>query len=93
MLDALDKRKPGILRVKNSAGTYDGIPAGVLLIGDVFDCRDPITGAGMTAALNDVTYWRDALRGIQLGKDTNSRVNGNYFISEDQNFALPSRVY
>ena len=72
VLDALDKNQPGILRVKNSVGSYDGIPAGVLLIGDVFDCRDPISGAGMTAALNDITYWRDALRGIQLGKGKES---------------------
>lgn len=35
---------------------------GVLLLGDALNMRHPLTGAGMTVALNDVVMWRNLLR-------------------------------
>lgn len=37
---------------------------GVLLLGDAFNMRHPLTGAGMTVALNDVLIWRELLQSI-----------------------------
>ena len=34
---------------------------GVLLLGDAFNMRHPLTGAGMSAALNDILIWRELL--------------------------------
>lgn len=34
---------------------------GVLLLGDAFNMRHPLTGAGMSAALNDILIWRKLL--------------------------------
>ncbi|ORY99791.1 squalene epoxidase-domain-containing protein [Lobosporangium transversale] len=36
---------------------------GVILLGDAMNMRHPLTGGGMTVALNDVVYLRDMLRG------------------------------
>lgn len=45
---------------------------GVLILGDAFNMRHPLTGAGMSVALNDVLIWRDLLRPISDLKDYNS---------------------
>uniref|UniRef100_A0A3Q2ZFJ9 Squalene monooxygenase n=1 Tax=Kryptolebias marmoratus TaxID=37003 RepID=A0A3Q2ZFJ9_KRYMA len=37
---------------------------GVLLLGDAYNMRHPLTGGGMTVALNDVCIWRRLLRDI-----------------------------
>ena len=37
---------------------------GVLLLGDALNMRHPLTGAGMTVALNDVVIWRNLLRSV-----------------------------
>ncbi|KAL8578167.1 hypothetical protein ACOMHN_051722 [Nucella lapillus] len=37
---------------------------GVLVLGDAFNMRHPLTGGGMSVALNDVAIWRDLLRPI-----------------------------
>ena len=37
---------------------------GVLLLGDAFNMRHPLTGAGMSVALNDVVIWRELLSGV-----------------------------
>ncbi len=34
---------------------------GVILLGDAFNMRHPLTGAGMSVALNDIVIWRDLL--------------------------------
>ena len=34
---------------------------GVILLGDAYNMRHPLTGAGMSVALNDVVIWRDLL--------------------------------
>ncbi|KAF9916493.1 Squalene epoxidase [Linnemannia zychae] len=36
---------------------------GVILLGDAMNMRHPLTGGGMTVALNDVVYLRDMLKG------------------------------
>ncbi|KAF9350446.1 Squalene epoxidase [Mortierella sp. AD094] len=36
---------------------------GVILLGDAMNMRHPLTGGGMTVALNDVVYLRDLLKG------------------------------
>ena len=42
---------------------------GVLLLGDAFNMRHPLTGGGMSVALNDVLIWRQLFQGIEnLGK-------------------------
>ena len=41
---------------------------GVLVLGDAFNMRHPLTGGGMSVALNDVVIWRQLLR--QLFLDT-----------------------
>ncbi|XP_076440860.1 squalene monooxygenase-like [Babylonia areolata] len=37
---------------------------GVLVLGDAFNMRHPLTGGGMSVALNDVAIWRELLRPI-----------------------------
>uniref|UniRef100_A0A4W4E861 Squalene monooxygenase n=1 Tax=Electrophorus electricus TaxID=8005 RepID=A0A4W4E861_ELEEL len=37
---------------------------GVLLLGDAYNMRHPLTGGGMSVALNDVRIWRALLRNI-----------------------------
>ncbi|CAN9514141.1 unnamed protein product [Ophioblennius macclurei] len=37
---------------------------GVLLLGDAYNMRHPLTGGGMSVALNDVRIWRDLLKSI-----------------------------
>ena len=37
---------------------------GMLLLGDAMNMRHPLTGAGMTVALNDTLLWRELLRGV-----------------------------
>lgn len=38
--------------------------AGVLLLGDAYNMRHPLTGGGMSVALNDVRIWRNLLKNI-----------------------------
>lgn len=42
---------------------------GSLILGDAFNMRHPLTGAGMSVALNDVVIWRDMLGTIPDLKD------------------------
>ncbi|MEE6463145.1 hypothetical protein FKM82_005800 [Ascaphus truei] len=37
---------------------------GVLLLGDAYNMRHPLTGGGMTVVLNDVKMWRDLLQNL-----------------------------
>lgn len=37
---------------------------GVLLLGDAYNMRHPLTGGGMSVALNDVIIWRSLLKNI-----------------------------
>uniref|UniRef100_A0A8C2CJ42 Squalene monooxygenase n=1 Tax=Cyprinus carpio TaxID=7962 RepID=A0A8C2CJ42_CYPCA len=37
---------------------------GVLLLGDAYNMRHPLTGGGMSVALNDVRIWRDLLKNM-----------------------------
>lgn len=37
---------------------------GVLVLGDAFNMRHPLTGGGMSVALRDVVIWRKLLRDI-----------------------------
>lgn len=38
--------------------------SGVLLLGDAYNMRHPLTGGGMSVALNDVRIWRSLLQNI-----------------------------
>lgn len=42
---------------------------GCLILGDAFNMRHPLTGAGMSVALNDVVIWREMLSTIPDLKD------------------------
>ena len=46
--------------------------AGCLILGDAFNMRHPLTGAGMSVALNDVIIWREMLSTIPDLKDHNA---------------------
>lgn len=37
---------------------------GVLLLGDAYNMRHPLTGGGMSVALNDVRIWRSLLQDV-----------------------------
>lgn len=37
---------------------------GVLLLGDAYNMRHPLTGGGMSVALNDVLIWRSLMKNI-----------------------------
>lgn len=37
---------------------------GVLLLGDAYNMRHPLTGGGMTVVFNDIKLWRKLLKGI-----------------------------
>lgn len=39
---------------------------GVIMLGDAFNQRHPLTGCGMTAALSDVILWKKLLRDVDL---------------------------
>ena len=39
---------------------------GVIMLGDASNMRHPLTGAGMSTALNDILLWRDLLQGVDL---------------------------
>eukprot|EP00128_Syssomonas_multiformis_P014505 Colp12_sorted_trinity150504_noHs@24128 len=38
---------------------------GVLILGDAYNMRHPLTGGGMSVALNDIVIWRDLLRDVK----------------------------
>ena len=38
---------------------------GVLVLGDALNMRHPLTGGGMSVALNDVLIWRDLFRQVR----------------------------
>ena len=51
---------------QNCPGFHDlsSSPIGVLLLGDAYNLRHPLTGGGMTVALKDVKLWRKLLKDI-----------------------------
>ena len=46
------------------------LQAGVVILGDAFNMRHPLTGAGMSVALHDVQFWKDAIHRIPDLHDT-----------------------
>ncbi|XP_072052022.1 squalene monooxygenase-like [Amphiura filiformis] len=52
------------VRTKSMAANVDSTP-GVLVLGDAFNNRHPITACGMTVALKDVCYWWNALSNVK----------------------------
>lgn len=48
---------------------------GSLILGDAFNMRHPLTGAGMSVALNDVLIWREMLASIMDLKDHGAVMN------------------
>lgn len=44
--------------------THLSSPSGVLLLGDAYNMRHPLTGGGMSVVLNDVRIWRDLLKNM-----------------------------
>ncbi|CAO2602208.1 Squalene monooxygenase [Lemmus lemmus] len=54
---------PRNLREYMAEQIYPQIP-GVLLLGDAYNLRHPLTGGGMTVALKDVKLWRKLLKDI-----------------------------
>ena len=45
---------------------------GMILLGDAMNMRHPLTGAGMSVALNDTLLWRELLRGVPDLRDTSA---------------------
>uniref|UniRef100_A0A8I6AKW2 Squalene monooxygenase n=1 Tax=Rattus norvegicus TaxID=10116 RepID=A0A8I6AKW2_RAT len=54
---------PRNLREYMTEQIYPQIP-GVLLLGDAYNLRHPLTGGGMTVALKDIKIWRQLLKDI-----------------------------
>ena len=48
---------------------------GVLVLGDAYNMRHPLTGGGMSVCLNDVVIWRQLLQGIPDFTDYASIIN------------------
>ncbi|XP_073925303.1 squalene monooxygenase isoform X3 [Castor canadensis] len=55
--------KRGILSLDSAKSLLLQTP-GVLLLGDAYNLRHPLTGGGMTVALKDIELWRKLLQGI-----------------------------
>lgn len=56
---------------------------GVLLLGDAFNMRHPLTGAGMSVALKDVLIWRELLQSVPDLKNYDSiMLKQKAFLSE-----------
>uniref|UniRef100_A0A3P8U6D0 Squalene monooxygenase n=1 Tax=Amphiprion percula TaxID=161767 RepID=A0A3P8U6D0_AMPPE len=53
---------------------------GVLLLGDAYNMRHPLTGGGMSVALNDVRIWRSLLGNIPDLYDDWAMLKSNYAI-------------
>nr|XP_057909860.1 squalene monooxygenase [Doryrhamphus excisus] len=51
--------------------------SGVLLLGDAYNMRHPLTGGGMSVALNDVIIWRRLLRNIPDLYDDSALLQAN----------------
>nr|KAF6426882.1 squalene epoxidase [Molossus molossus] len=54
---------PRNLREYMAEKIYPQLP-GVLLLGDAYNIRHPLTGGGMTVAFKDIKLWRKLLKGI-----------------------------
>ncbi|KAK2095318.1 hypothetical protein P7K49_026734 [Saguinus oedipus] len=54
---------PRNLREYMVENIYPQVP-GVLLLGDAYNMRHPLTGGGMTVAFKDIKLWRKLLKGI-----------------------------
>lgn len=44
--------------------SLSSLSAGVLILGDAYNLRHPLTGGGMTVALKDIKLWRQLLKDI-----------------------------
>lgn len=44
--------------------SLSSLSTGVLLLGDAYNLRHPLTGGGMTVALKDIKIWRQLLKDI-----------------------------
>lgn len=72
-LDALERDRLRSMPSSFLAPAPCEIP-GVLILGDAFNMRHPLTGGGMSVALNDVVLWRDLLQHIPDLSDVNAVV-------------------
>lgn len=67
--------------------------AGVLLLGDAYNMRHPLTGGGMSVALNDVRIWRSLLRNIPDLYDDRAMLQVNAETTSPLNYSSkPFRV-
>lgn len=58
---------------------------GVLLLGDAYNMRHPLTGGGMTVVFNDIKLWRKLLKGIpDLYDDAAVFQAKNHFIGQEK---------
>jgi len=63
---------------------------GVLLLGDAFNMRHPLTGGGMSVALNDVVIWRQLLKEIPDMRDIGAllRAQREFNVSRKQSHSF-----
>lgn len=66
--------------------------AGVLLLGDAYNMRHPLTGGGMSVALNDVRIWRSLLGNIPDLYDDKAMLQVNTRTSPDHHHAKHSLI-
>ncbi|CAK9304225.1 unnamed protein product [Gordionus sp. m RMFG-2023] len=66
-------------------GGTRSLPSGVISLGDALNMRHPLTGGGMTVALNDAIYWIDKI--CHLGPPRNGKKDNyeeNAEVDDDQ---------
>jgi len=67
---------------------------GVMCLGDALNMRHPLTGAGMTVALNDVIMVRELLRGVDDLRDysTMMRASRSFYLRRKLNHSFTVNV-
>jgi 2-polyprenyl-6-methoxyphenol hydroxylase-like FAD-dependent oxidoreductase len=72
-LEAVNTQKPMCMQNKRLDGK-PSVKKGAVLLGDAWNMRHPLTGGGMTVALKDVEMLTKHLRGIDLRRASDLRV-------------------
>lgn len=68
-----------------------GVFPGVLLLGDAYNMRHPLTGGGMSVALNDVRIWRTLLKNMPDLYDNTAMLQVIGELSLQKNDIIPPR--
>eukprot|EP01114_Cavostelium_apophysatum_P020944 TRINITY_DN7169_c0_g1_i1.p1 TRINITY_DN7169_c0_g1~~TRINITY_DN7169_c0_g1_i1.p1 ORF type:complete len:506 (-),score=60.75 TRINITY_DN7169_c0_g1_i1:13-1530(-) len=78
-LDALDNQQTKMMQNLKLHPNESYLKQGLVLLGDAWNMRHPLTGGGMTVALSDVCVLRDVL--VRCG-DLHDRANVTHFLQQ-----------